>query len=229
MLVKAIGCPEIRSPWQLTTEVMGNVVARMMGVQTPRPAFVEISDAVARQVNDSLQSAGFKFEIKPGVAAGCELLRALAPFTVGQTLSLELRTQAIDLFIFDMLSQNADRRAEKVNCGLTKDGLVAFDFELCFAHLFVPLIGTQQRLPWEPSNSMDARKHLFYREARSRPPESRYVADLVRRFTEQWRDEVMATVPTEWTREASRIGEDLLSIGDHAEDFARDLTTRCLV
>jgi hypothetical protein len=122
---------------------------------------------------------------KPGEAAGCELLR-LAPYSVGQSLSTDQRTQAARLYVFDMLSQNPDRRTQKVNCGLTTTGLVAFDFETCFQHLFLPVVGGLQGLDWEPSKSINPKDHLFHDLVKSCQPDRVTVARWVAGLTPVW-------------------------------------------
>lgn len=228
LLVKAIGCPEIHSTWQLVTEVVSNAAARNMGVRTPAPAVVSLSETVAKQINQSLNELGHRFEVQPGFASGCDFITNLVPFTVDQLLTPELRDHATKLFVFDMASQNPDRRRSKVNCGLNKGGLVAFDFELCFAHKFLPVIGGSSASAWLPSNSQQARNHLFYSEVKANPPQIEQVESMVESLTSSWWNDVMDGVPDEWREPAQRIGGDLLSIAQHKTDFAKDITMRCL-
>ena len=135
---------------------------------------------------------------------------------------------ATKLFVFDMASQNPDRRRNKVNCGLNKGGLVAFDFELCFAHKFLPVIGGSSASAWLPSNSQQSRNHLFYSEVKANPPQIEQVENMVESLTSSWWKYLMDGFPDEWREPAQRIGDDLLAIAQHKTDFAKDITTRCL-
>lgn len=229
LLVKAIGCPELHSKWQLVAEVVGNAAARQVGVLTPAPAVVEIPETMASLLNAGLREQGYDFRLNAGHAAGCDFLPGISPWTIGQTLSSELRTQAMKLFAFDMMSQNPDRRRDKVNCGLTRAGLLAYDFELCFAHCFVPLIGSAKVLPWEPSNAGLDRSHLFYAEVRADPPDLEMVRDMALSLTPAWWSSVQQSLPEEWHHDAEKIGGDLLAIYEHADEFAKDVTRRCLL
>lgn len=228
-LVKAIGCPEVRSSWQLVTETVGNAIARRMGVLTPVPAVVEISDVMARLVNRSLEGGGHSFKIEAGLAAGCEFIPGLANFTVGQRLNPEMRNQAVRIFTFDMLSQNPDRRRDKVNCGLTKSGLIAFDFELCFAHKFLHVIGGDRIEPWEPSAAQISRNHLFYEEVKATPLAFETVEMMASDLNVEWWEALSIALPGPWRMDAERIGADLRLISSHAQDFAKDISTRCLL
>ncbi len=206
LLVKGVGCPEVSSTWQLVTETVSNAVARRMGVNTPAPAVVELSRAMARMVNRSLERDGHSFKIQPGTAAGCEFIPGLAAFTVGQALTPELRSQAAKMFTFDMLSQNADRRRDKVNCGLSKSGLIAFDFELCFAHRFLPIIGGTGVEPCEPSKAMISKNHLFYQEVRTNPPSLESVDLMVSALSVGWWETLLGGLPEAWQPAPRRLG-----------------------
>ena len=228
MVVKAIGCPFVFSTWQLVTETVGNAVARRMGVLTPEPGIVWISPSVANLINRSLPPAENPTAIQPGFAAGCEYLPRMVPFTPGQMLGPEVRAQAAKLFVCDLLSQNVDRRRDRVNCGLTKNGLVAFDFELSFAHLFVHLLGKTGE-PWEPSKTGIARNHLFLSIVKDHPASLELINSTLASLTPAWWGELVASLPPEWQPESAKLGQYLRSVTDHSEDFCRDIVTRCLI
>jgi hypothetical protein len=222
-VVKALGCPEVTAHRQLVAEVIGNAFARRMGILTPEPCIVRLDEAVARAVEASLRSEGYLFAPRSGFAAGCEYLK-LAPYAPGQYLNPEQRTQAARLYVFDMLSQNSDRRPAKVNCALGAAGLVAFDFESCFQHLFVPIIGGLLGPHWEPSKSLPGREHLFHATAKAHPHPEGEVESSVQALTIEWWRDLVSTLPDEWQPEASKIGAVLREIVGHAGAFARDIT-----
>ena len=222
-VVKALGLPEVFAPRQLVAETLGNAVARRMGVLTPEPCVVSIDEAVTRAINLNLCALGYEHEIRPGLAAGCELLRPPpAPYAHGQGLTPEARVQAVRMYVFDLFSQNPDRTRHPVNCGLTKDGLLAFDFEMCFAHLFLPLVGGFGAPPWEPSHAYPSRRHLFYSVAKALPPDVESTVETIRRQTVEWWDDLRFSIPLEWRADADKIGANLREIVDHAEEFAKD-------
>lgn len=222
-VVKALGLPEVFAPRQLVAEVVGNAVARRMGVLTPEPCVVFIDEPVARAINLNLRALGLAHEVRPGPSAGCELLRPPpAPYAHGQGLTPEGRVQAVRMYLFDLLSQNPDRTRHPVNCGLTKEGLLAFDFELCFSHLFLPLIGVPSAPPWEPSQTFPAGKHLFYSVAKAFPPDIESTVETIRRQTVEWWEDLLYAIPSEWRADADKIGATLREIVDHAEEFAKD-------
>jgi hypothetical protein len=223
-VVKAIGCPEVQNHRQLAAEVIGNALANRFGVVTPEPCIVHIGVGAARAIKAGLASDAYEHAVQEGPAAGCELLRPPpAPYAVGQSLTADQRTQAARLYVVDMLTQNADRRTEKMNCALTRTGLVAFDFEMCFSHLFLPIIGVGRTNPWEPSRSMQTSRHLFYTVAKQTPPAEKWIAEAASKLTPEWWAEFAGSLPRTWADACQIIGENLLSVGEHPKEFAADI------
>ena len=229
VLCKARGCPELQSTWQLVAEVVGNATARKVGVKTPPPSIIQIDDRMASIKNKHLREQGSSSQIQPGFAAGCDFLPGLVPWTIGQSLSLDLSSQACRMFTFDQLSQNPDRRREKVNCGLTKDGLVVFDFELCFSQCFLPIIGGAGGNSWMPSKAGLAKNHLFYHEIRQVPPTEQSVRDMAFALSPEWWEVVYMSLPSSWLAEAEKIGAEIMEVREHADEFAKDILHRCLL
>lgn len=222
-LVKAIGCPEVTARYQLVAEVLGNAIARRMGVQTPEPCVVAIDAPVCQAINASLRSLGYPHSIQPGYAAGSKWLPGFAPYTVGQPLSNDLQLQAVRLYVFDMMSQNPDRRPDKVNCGLMGDGLIAVDFEMCFQHLFLPIIGGNTGKLWEPSKSLSGRRHLFFSIVQKCSATVDAVEQMVSGLTRSWWDGIMEGLPEAWRPEAERVAEVVLAVSENAAAFGVDI------
>ncbi len=223
-VVKAIGSPEVYSTRQLAAETMGNAVARRIGVLTPEPCVVAIDEQMARMANASLRNEGFQHTIQAGPSAGCDLIVPTpAPYTVGQSLTPELRAQAVRLYLADMLCQNSDRRMEKVNCALTGGGLFAFDFEMCFVHLFLPIIGQSDHQGWQISRSMVYSRHLFHKVVKEDRPSKDFIVQVISTITESWLGDLLESLPEEWRADGSRIGEAIVEISNHSGEFASEI------
>lgn len=214
-VVKAIGCPEVFDNWQLVCEVMGNVIARRAGIATPEPCVVDIGPEASRAINASLKSRGDKGEIVPGSASGCEYLDRFAPYSRDQRLTNDLEIQALRVYAFDFLCQNLDRRKSKVNCGIRNNQLVAFDFEMCFSHLFLTLIGQkgQPAENWVPPVDW----HLFSSYFRSRPElvyreTGPLVDEMVSSIDSEWLGETVVCLPENWKTSGQRICNALLEL-----------------
>ena len=224
-VVKAIGCPDVSSQWQIVTEVVSNVIARRLGVTTPEPCAIHISEEMAAKLTLSAKDQGHVHQITAGWASGCALLRPPpAPYTSGQNLGAAQRVQAARLFVFDMLAQNPDRRMVKPNCGMIKDGIVAFDFEMCFGFLFVPVVGGSAIQPWEVSKVGLSKSHLFRDVTKRDLPDEEEVVLRLQALADDWGADMLAGLPAEWHVEAERIWTSVASVRQNAKVFAKEIS-----
>jgi len=227
ILCKAIGCPDLGATWQMVAEVVGNLAAQRMGILTPQPFVVEISETTAKLVNYGLSELGYTFEVQAGLAAGCEFIPSITPWAHGAKWESRWNTQAARLFVFDMLTQNPDRRREKVNCGFLKNSIIAFDFEFCFSHRFLPILG-ENRGMGQLSRLGMAENHLLYDFVRVAPPEPESIREWMAALSPVWWTSVREGLPDSWQGAADVIGDEFYQISEQAEDFIEDLLVRCL-
>src|SRR5208283_3894843 len=79
------------------------------------------------------------------------------------------RDQAADVFAFDTLIQNPDRRAVNPNLWARSDRLGVYDHEQAFSFLSVPIIGGTPK-PWVAASHGNGfrflEQHVFYRNLR---------------------------------------------------------------
>lgn len=223
MVVKTLGPKEIYGPWQLVCELMGNAAARRLGIVTPMPGVIYVSDEVSALVTKSLAMTGASREIVSGPAAGCEFIKNLSPYTTNQSLTPELRLQAARLYVCDLAAENLDRKGSPVNCGLTRDGLMAFDFEGCFSSLFVPTLGGELAAPWQPSKRMPTGSHMFHKAVKSDPPPLEWICDLVAQLDRSWQNEVVESLPHEWQEAGRKIAGYLDAVRENRVEFAKDV------
>jgi hypothetical protein len=185
MVVKALGLPEVTERG-LFSEYFGTELAVEFGVDAPLPAIVELSGELIQAAAENLARWGIA--PRPGPGVGVEFRRGLAPLSrfVPVKGDAEL-ADAVQIYAFDMLIQNPDRREDKPNCGNFKGRLVAYDHEMAFSFLY-PVIGAKK--PWEVPQL--ARQHVFQRVPRA----------ATRRATLDW-----APVRSSVARVSQRVGE----------------------
>jgi hypothetical protein len=156
-LVKAIGLPEVHEQ-SLFCELTGNWLAQQLGIDTPSPALIRLSDDFTKITNSVLRTQGIV--LKEGIAAGCEYIKGgFAGFVSTSPMTLEGVSQATLIYGFDILFQNPDRRSDKPNLGFLGDRLVAFDFEMALGFLH-PIIGLTYA-PWELARNGIGQRHIF--------------------------------------------------------------------
>jgi len=158
-VTKARGCPEVEN-FTLCHEYLGCRLARLFGLAAPVAEFVWISSEFLDANRDELLRDGGRIE--PGVAVGVEHVAHLVPFPIPAELNESEVTEGARVFAFDLLVQNADRRARNPNCGRSSGRIVPFDFEGAFGFRFAILAPE----PWRVSTMGFAKEHLFFSELR---------------------------------------------------------------
>ena len=170
-IVKALALPEIKEA-SLGFELMGNLLARQLEVDTPEPILVRLSSAFVEASRIVLEGhpdlAGKGAKLLPGYGAGCEFLSPGFSTIMRDTyLTDNELTQAARIYVFDILAQNPDRSFEggqRPNCAHFGQRLIAYDFELAFS--FVYLIFNPDKA-WEVAKHGIGTKHVFYRPLRA--------------------------------------------------------------
>ena len=203
MVVKALGLPEV-TEIGLFSEYFGTELAVEFGIDAPAPAIVDLPVELIEAATDDLGRWGLT--PRAGRAVGVEFRRGLAPLSrfVPVRGDAEL-ADAAQIYAFDMLIQNPDRRADKPNCGNFKGRLVAYDHEMAFSFLY-PVVGALN--PWQVPPF--ARQHIFRAAlcaaARKAPLDWTPVRAGVTRLN-QGVDELAQFLPDEWqTHAVSVIG-----------------------
>ncbi len=222
-VVKAKGMPEITDK-TLLFEVTGNLLARRLGINTPEPALVEITDPFLASVRSS---SSFQ-ATTAGIGVGCEYLTA--GFNTSPKfgdLDECLLKQAASIYTFDMLVQNDDRRRVppgNINYGVHNEKLVAFDFELCFG--FCVAVGAKL-LPGKMPPGYE--KHVFHSILRQHILTRMFLLDDIFSKLNSLTDEDLAQILqlgeifVGSTIYCDRIKEHILNLCDHLEEFREGL------
>ena len=146
-------------------ELVTAQLADDLGLQVPQAAVVDIPagfDAIiaekdlAAMVKNSL---GLNFG-SVNIGAG------FTTWPPGRNLVGAQRDQAADIFAFDTLIQNPDRRAVNPNLWARSDKLGVYDHEQAFSFLTLPIIGGAPK-SWlaakQPKSFQFLEQHIFYR------------------------------------------------------------------
>ena len=204
----------------LFAEYFGAMLAMAFGIEAPTPAIVNLSTELIEVAAHNL--AGWGLSPRPGEAVGLEFLRGLAPLS--RLIPVKGPAEIVDaaqIYAFDMLIQNPDRRDDKPNCANLRGRLVAYDHEMAFSFLY-PIVGSGR--PWEvPSFSQH---HVFHRALRS--PESKGEIDWtsVRQglaAVEEQVEGLAQLVPDRWRAHADRVVTHVHEVASHAGVFEEQL------
>ena len=147
-VVKGLGLPEVTTT-SLFAELFGSVLAREIGLLTPRPALVQVTEDFAAVVRAS-KTLPADCRLSPGLAVGIEYYnQALLPATNITRLTDEQYGEAACIYCYDMLTQNPDRLVTNPNCFVLRGHLIPIDFGLCFS--FIYAFGASRIAPWQVS------------------------------------------------------------------------------
>lgn len=133
---------------------------------------------------------------------------------------------AVDIFAFDALVQNPDRRYSNPNLFTRGDSLLIFDHEAAFSFL-VAL--RRSVTPWRLDDQQHLTDHVFYRKLKSKSIDLTGFTASLSGLSDALLDGIVADVPPEWNNDnVPKIKQHLRTVRDHAGEFA-EATRRILV
>jgi hypothetical protein len=213
----------------LAAEAIASMLAVDLDLPTPEPMLVSFDDsfidampapvaAVAQRLRDSVRVAFGSAKLPPGFA---ELPR-------GKQIPASVRQQAAEIFAFDCLIQNADRRPENPNLLFDGRSFALFDHELAF--FTEGVIGWQP--PWQTGSLQSfARGHVLFDGLSGRTYDFARMKGAWQATTDRRLNEFADALPAEWsdTARETRKALDFLSqvrenIEPALDEVARVLT-----
>jgi len=184
-------------------ELITAQLADDLGLQVPQAAVVKIPAGFDAIIPERDLAAMVKSSL--GLNFGSVNLGAgFTTWPPGRNLSGAHRDQAADIFAFDTLIQNPDRRAVNPNLWARSDKLGIYDHEQAFSFLALPIIGGAPK-PWkaakQPSSFQFLEQHIFYHSLRggrlSFGPFEKKLGRLASRQIQGY----VETVPAAWRKE----------------------------
>jgi hypothetical protein len=217
LVVKANGLPEITDA-HLFCEAFGNLLARELHVDTPQPALVNLSEEFVYATNLSLKE--HEISLHEGLAVGCEYFHGgFTSVIPGMPLMPEETAQAAQIYGFDLLVQNPDRRPDKPNCAHLGNRLIAYDFELCFS--FIYLIGMQN--PWAVSQHGLGTRHLFNSILRNRPHSWKKLINALNDLSDERLNSLSVALPNNWKVWLPKVQSHLQAVKTNLPEFEHEL------
>lgn len=209
--------PELSAKAQIA-ELVAALLAAHLGLEVPQAAVVDVAADFEAIVPPNLASA---FRASPGRNFGSvHLGTSFTTWPVGRSPAGVQRDQAAEIFAFDLLVQNADRRATNPNLWSRSERVGVYDHEQAFSFLYLPIIGGVPR-PWVLADQAGAFRfmegHAFYPSLRGTklnvgPFESRLAA-----LSDEVIESLLEAVPAEWQQ-----GHDLCAKTAHYLREARE-------
>ncbi|WP_029046592.1 HipA family kinase [Cupriavidus sp. amp6] len=166
----------------LAIEAVASMLAADLALPVPEPFIVSLTpefiDLMAQQ---DAERAEFMRRSHALAFGSRRLPNGFVVWVKGQTVPANLCTEAAEIFAFDGIIVNADRRPENPNCLFSGSNLAIFDHELTFNSHQVLF----WRAPWEDGgfdNYASPERHIFAKPNLATCPEN------LDRFVQAWED-----------------------------------------
>jgi HipA-like kinase len=149
----------------LLAEAVAAQLAMDLDLPVPQGCLLEITKDFAEAMMDEiarpafLKSVGWNFGSK-------KLPPQFATIPIDRLLRINMRQAAAEIFAFDAMIQNPDRRRQNPNCLACGDELMIYDHELGFS-IGSSVIGWKP--PWEHDSLKFLRDHVFFKQLSGLP------------------------------------------------------------
>jgi hypothetical protein len=178
----------------LTCELLASLLAGDLDLPIPSPAIVVIEEDLASPIvlpefaKLVRQSVGLNFgtdKLPPG----------LNTWPKDRAIPVMLRALAAEIFAFDVLIQNPDRRRDNPNILWKSEELYIFDHDLAFSFV-MPTIGWQP--PWTGEGLKFFEEHIFHRGLKGTEINLNRLMRAFEAVTDERLQEHLDVVPNEW-------------------------------
>jgi hypothetical protein len=183
-----------------SAELITEQLADDLGLQVPQAALVDVPTGFEAIIAD--KALGTMVKGSSGLNFGSVHIGAgFTTWPPGRNPIGTQRDQAADIFAFDTLIQNPDRRAVNPNVWARSDRLGVYDHEQAFSFLSLPIIGGAPK-PWATANQgKDFRfleQHIFYTSLRGGRLDFGPFKEKLARLTDKHIRAYADSVPARW-------------------------------
>lgn len=142
----------------LICELIASLLAQDLDLPAPTPFLIEVEPDFYKGIPDPELSE--RFRNSQGLNFGSLYLKGgYTTWPQDRSIPNALIQDAADIFAFDVMIQNPDRRKNKPNLLRKGDDLAIFDHEMAFSFLYALV---SDEFPWEGKGMDFAKNHVFY-------------------------------------------------------------------
>jgi hypothetical protein len=205
----------------LFNELIGAKLASHFGISSPSPALILLEPTLVDLIASRESAKGGIIRRSIGLNFGTQVLIGFSTWPVDKQLPEVMRGAAADIFAFDALIQNPDRRYNNPNLLTSGDAIMVIDHDLAFSFILDILPSSS---PWALDRQGYLADHVFYRQLNSKAIDiSGFIARL-NELSGGVLDDIFADVPPEWNNEdALKIRQHIDAVRDHAAEFAEQI------
>lgn len=205
----------------LLNELFAARLTSHFGLASPKPATITIGQTLADIVASIQPSLADRIRGSVGLNFGTEALIGGGTWPVDKSVPEAMWQAAVDIFAFDALVQNPDRRFSNPNLFARGDTLLLFDHDAAFSFLLAVF---PPATPWKLGDQQYLTDHVFFRRLKSKPVDlTRFTVSLAG-LSEAVLAGIVADVPAEWNNDnLPKIERHLRTMRDHAGEFAEEV------
>ena len=193
----------------LVAEAISAMLAVDLDMPVPEPLLVEFDSEFVELIRARDPGVAERAERSVPVAFGSRKLPpGFALLPIDKAIPLSLRVQAAEIFAFDMLIQNPDRRPVNPNCLLNGNTFACFDHELAFVTRGI--IGW--RPPWQVGGLemfKGPAHHIFYNQLQGKQHNFSRLEGAWQAVSDARLNEYRNALPAAWAEDGGVADETL--------------------
>ena len=201
-------------------ELVASLLADELGLARPAPAIVDIDPNIGNLLSSKDSDVSAIIKKSGGLNFGSRALSGgYGTWPVNKSIASSLTQLAAEIFTFDALIQNPDRRTNNPNLLWKGSEIYIFDHELAFSFLYQ--IGTAGR-PWELSDSSGdfLNSHIFSKDLKGKKIDLSRLQGALEGIDDMTLDDLFDQLPIEWKNDnLSRMKDYLKDVRNHSAEF----------
>jgi hypothetical protein len=204
----------------LAAELIASELASFLDIPTPEPAIIELDAVIAEVIPDA--DLARRIRSSAGLNFGSKIITGgFDTWPVSKAIPSSLKTLAAEIFAFDAMINNPDRRAEKPNILWKGDELFVIDHEMSLMFIY-DILPTPN--PWQISNLRFIKGHLFYNELKGQTVNLDRFAGALESLDDNTVESMMINVPADWHSDnIEKITTHISEIAHHSGDFVDEV------
>ncbi len=199
----------------LFSELMASQLAAFLDIPTPEPAIIIVNPGLADIFKD-LQLEG-DIRSSTGHNFGSKVITGgFDTWPISAAIPLSLKQLACEIFAFDAMIQNPDRKPENPNILWRGHELYIIDHETSFSFVY-PIIGQESTMDF-------LRGHLFYQSLKEEAINLDRFAGALEALSEERLNNMIANIPEEWNNEhIPKIANHINGITNNINEFIDEI------
>lgn len=208
----------------LLQEFLGSRLASHFGILVPEVGAVEIDLEFAEALDEQDRNLAASAKASIGLNFGTAIINPATTWLVDKSIPDAMWRDAVNIFAFDALIQNPDRRSANPNLFTQGDNIYVYDHETSFSFLFAVARSAD---PWNLEGEHYLDQHVFYRRLKAKEIDLGDFEERLVALTDDALGKIRDEVPGEWMHaDLGQIEAHLTAVSGRAEEFSEQVRRR---